>query len=119
MLPQLFMATAISFLQGLGYLIMEYPPLDIRTVALTLGRICRFAGNCKTFWPVLLHSLVVAHLVPEQFAIHALLRLFSFLSSSKCGVRKMGYRLIYAIIGSVGYLKRKQGLRLLVFQSAS
>jgi hypothetical protein len=55
------------------YLVMEYPSLDIRTVALNLGRICRFAGNVKTFWPVLMHSLVVAHLVPEQFAIHALL----------------------------------------------
>ena len=52
---------------------MEYPSLDIRTVALTLGRICRFAGNCKTFWPVLMHSLVVSYLVPEQAAIHALL----------------------------------------------
>ena len=55
------------------YIVMEYQSLDIRTVALTLGRICRFAGNCKTFWPVLIHSLVVADLAPEAVAIHALL----------------------------------------------
>jgi hypothetical protein len=56
-----------------GYLVMEYPSLDIRTVGMVLGRICRFAGNCKTFWLVLMHSLVVSYLVPKQAAIHALL----------------------------------------------
>jgi hypothetical protein len=56
-----------------GYFIMEYPSLDIRTVARALGRICRFAGNVKTFWPVLMHSLAVSYLVPEPVAIHALL----------------------------------------------
>lgn len=55
------------------YFIIEYAGLDIRTIAITLGRICRFAGGCNIFWPVLLHSLVVALLVPERFAIHALL----------------------------------------------
>jgi hypothetical protein len=53
--------------------VIEYSSLDVHTIALALGRICRFAGNCKTFWPVLMHSLVVSYLVPKHAAIHALL----------------------------------------------
>jgi hypothetical protein len=73
-LEVLFMSVKDSYyLPDDGYFIMEYPSLGIRTVALTLGHICRFAGDVKTFWPVLMHALVVSYLVPEPVAIHALL----------------------------------------------
>jgi hypothetical protein len=58
---------------GYDYLIMEYPTLDIRTIALTLGRINRFAGNTKMFWPVLMHAITVSSLVSETAVVHALL----------------------------------------------
>jgi len=42
-------------------------------VAVQLGRICRFAGACRRFYPVLLHSFVVADLLPEHLKIYGLL----------------------------------------------
>ena len=32
---------------------------SLEDIAVALGRICRFAGNCRQFWPVLLHSMAV------------------------------------------------------------
>lgn len=50
-----------------------YSNLGILDVALALSKICRYAGKCRTFWPVLLHSMAVAELVPVNVVIHALL----------------------------------------------
>lgn len=47
------------------------PSLD--DIAISLGRICRYAGACKRFWPVLLHSMVVADLLPKEEKIYGLL----------------------------------------------
>lgn len=45
---------------GPGYAV---PPL--RDIAIALGRICRWSGNGAAFFPVLLHSFIVADLVPS------------------------------------------------------
>lgn len=42
---------------GLGY-----PASSIEDIAVSLGRICRFAGHCTRFWSVLQHSMIVADL---------------------------------------------------------
>lgn len=55
------------------YLSWGYPSLDIRTIAVILGRINRWNGRTDRPWPVLMHSLMVSYLVPEQAVIHALL----------------------------------------------
>jgi hypothetical protein len=44
----------------------DYPAVSIEDMAVSLGRICRFAGHGLKFWPVLLHSFVVQDLVPEE-----------------------------------------------------
>jgi hypothetical protein len=45
----------------------------VSEIARGLGKLCRFAGNSRVFWPVLLHSMVVADLVDEEIALYALL----------------------------------------------
>lgn len=45
---------------------------SLQDVGIALGRICRFAGNGVRFWPVLLHSFVVADLLPSPLKIHGL-----------------------------------------------
>jgi hypothetical protein len=47
------------------------PTLD--DISIALGRICRYAGNGVRFYPVLLHSFVVADLVPKNLKVYALL----------------------------------------------
>jgi hypothetical protein len=52
---------------GLGY---ESPtPFD---VAVSLGRICRYTGNGTRWYPVILHTFVVADLVPKHLKFDAL-----------------------------------------------
>jgi hypothetical protein len=46
---------------------------SIQDIAVSLGRICRYAGGCVRFFPVLLHSFVVADLVEQDAKIYALL----------------------------------------------
>ena len=50
-----------------------FDPPPMQDIAICLGRICRFSGNCKVFYPVLLHSFVVADLVPPPAKVYALL----------------------------------------------
>src|SRR5690348_11028890 len=38
------------------------PAPKLHDIAMSLSRICRFTGQCKVFYPVLLHSMVVAHI---------------------------------------------------------
>ena len=45
----------------------------IREIAVALGRICRFAGNGTCFYPTLLHSFVVADLLPDPLKVYGLL----------------------------------------------
>jgi len=46
---------------------------NLDSVAVALGKICRFSGNSKRFYSVLQHSLVVCDLVPDEYKIYALL----------------------------------------------
>lgn len=50
-----------------------YEPPTVSEVARCLGKLCRFAGQCRIFWPVLLHSMVVADLVGRDIELYALL----------------------------------------------
>lgn len=45
----------------------------MRDIAVQAMRLCRYAGGCKIFWPVGMHLLVVADLLPGELEHHALL----------------------------------------------
>lgn len=51
----------------------DYPAISVEDIAVSLGRTTRFAGHTQRFWPVLLHSFVVADLVSEDVKGCALL----------------------------------------------
>ncbi len=51
----------------------EYGAPSIRDIAVQLMRLGRFAGASEVFWPVGLHSLLVADLCPAGIEHHALL----------------------------------------------
>lgn len=51
----------------------EFGVPTIQDISVQLGRICRYGGACRRFWPVLLHSMVVADLVPNHLKVYALL----------------------------------------------
>lgn len=50
-----------------------YEAPSVEDIAVSLGRICRFAGHGLRYWPVLLHSMIVADLSPMEFRGLALL----------------------------------------------
>lgn len=52
---------------------LDYPAISIEDMAVSLGRLCRFAGHCLRFWPVLLHIFVVYDLVCEEDKVGAML----------------------------------------------
>jgi hypothetical protein len=47
--------------------------VDIRDIAHALSLICRYAGNCKEFYSVAEHSILISHAVPPNDAIYGLL----------------------------------------------
>ncbi len=51
----------------------DTPAPSLEDIAVGLGRICRYAGGCQQFWPVLLHSFVVADMLPKPLKIYGLL----------------------------------------------
>jgi hypothetical protein len=51
----------------------NYPAPTVEDIAVSLGRICRFAGHCKRWWSVLQHCFVVADLVEQPYKKIALL----------------------------------------------
>lgn len=51
----------------------SYPAITIEDMAVSLGRVTRFAGHGLRFWPVLIHSMIVADLVQDDIKAVALL----------------------------------------------
>lgn len=51
----------------------EFDVPSLLDIGVALGRIARYAGSSLEFWPVLLHSFVVADLLPSNLKIYGLL----------------------------------------------
>ena len=66
--PDAFIYTHSGRKAGPSYIA---PPLE--DIAVSLGRLCRFAGHGRRWFPVILHSFIVADLVPEEHRGVALL----------------------------------------------
>jgi hypothetical protein len=52
---------------------LEFGAPSVQDIAVQLMRLCRFGGGCRLFWPVGMHSLVVADILPREMEHHGLL----------------------------------------------
>ena len=51
----------------------EFGAPSVQDIAVQLMRLCRFGGGCRLWWPVGMHSLVVADILPRELEHHGLL----------------------------------------------
>lgn len=68
----------MSYIQTLfgkhfNYLDIQQDDIVIEDIATALSHICRFAGHLPEFYSVGQHSVLTSHLVPQEFALEALL----------------------------------------------
>ncbi len=68
----------MSFIQTLSgkhfnYLDIQQDAIEIEDIATALSHICRFAGHLPEFYSVGQHSVLSSLLVPQEFALEALL----------------------------------------------
>jgi hypothetical protein len=63
----------IQLSSGRLFCFEEPTALTIDEIAHALSHICRFTGNCRTFYSVLQHSLLVSYLVDPRYALWGLL----------------------------------------------
>lgn len=65
----------IQMADGSYFNFRKFNPEDfnIRNIASSLSKLCRFTGHTERFYSVAQHSVVVSYLVPEEFALEALL----------------------------------------------
>jgi 5'-deoxynucleotidase YfbR-like HD superfamily hydrolase len=56
-----------------NYLDIQQDAIEIEDIANALSNICRFAGHLPEFYSVGQHSVLTSHLVPQEFALEALL----------------------------------------------
>lgn len=55
------------------FVTIEHGAPTLEDIAVQLGRIPRFMGALKVFWPVLAHSVLVARLCPSEAKLYGLL----------------------------------------------
>lgn len=69
------MKPAIATATGQYFNFLEPDPLliDIRDISTGLSNTCRFGGQCKRFYSVAEHCVLMSHIVPERFALIALM----------------------------------------------
>ncbi len=68
----------MSYIQTLSgkhfnYLDIQQDDIVIEDIATALSHICRFTGHLPEFYSVGQHSVLTSHLVPQEFALEALL----------------------------------------------
>ncbi|WP_209744070.1 HD family hydrolase [Klebsiella michiganensis] len=56
-----------------NYLDIQQDAIEIEDIANALSNICRFAGHLPEFYSVAQHSVLTSNLVPQEFALEALL----------------------------------------------